>query len=224
VESEIYDKCQFFRRAFFAGVPYFPSFSACRSGDFHGTTSHGTTSHGTTKTDDGEHMTDLLRLDEIDTNCRAHWRSGAVADCRQQAQQLIEQASAADDVVAQARGWLHRARCDQFQSAYLDMLEAARRAMALLHAGESDHDLVQARVLACVAATALNRPNEAVEAACWPGIWPTTQRMPTTAGWQQKRWRTPSAGPGRSDRRWTASTARWPRRVVCLAADGTCRC
>lgn len=120
--------------------------------------------HCTNKTDDGEYMTDLLRLDDIDTTCRALWRSGAVADCRRQAQQLIEQASAADDVRAQARGWLHTARCDQFQSAFLDMLEAARRAMALLHAGDSDRDLVQARVLACMAATVLNRPNEAIEA------------------------------------------------------------
>ena len=109
-------------------------------------------------------MTDLLRLDELDAICRALWRSGAVGDCRLQALQLIERAGACDDVRAQARGWLHRARCDQFQSAFLDMLEAARRAMALLHAGDSDRDLVQARVLACAAATALNRPNEAIEA------------------------------------------------------------
>jgi diguanylate cyclase (GGDEF)-like protein len=43
------------------------------------------------------------------------------------------------------------------------MLEAARRAMALLQAGDADRDLVQARVLACAAATALNRPDEAIE-------------------------------------------------------------
>lgn len=114
--------------------------------------------------DDGEHMTDLLRLNDLDSTCCALWRSGAVGDCRRQALHLIEQATAADDVRAQARGWLHRARCDQFQSAFLDMLEAARRAAALLHAGESDRDLVQARVLTCVAATALNRPDEAIEA------------------------------------------------------------
>ena len=44
------------------------------------------------------------------------------------------------------------------------MLEAARRATALLQAGESDRDLVQAHALACMAATALNRPDEAIEA------------------------------------------------------------
>ena len=109
-------------------------------------------------------MTDLLRLNDLDSTCCALWRSGAVGDCRQQALHLIEQATAADDVRAQARGWLHRARCDQFQSAFLDTLEAARRAAALLHAGESDRDLVQAHVLGCMAATALNRPDEAIEA------------------------------------------------------------
>jgi diguanylate cyclase (GGDEF)-like protein len=119
---------------------------------------------GTNKTNDEEHMTDLLSLDELDATCGALWRSGAVGDCRLQALRLIELAGAGDDARAQARGWLHRARCDQFQSAYLDMLEAARRAMALLHAGDSDRDLVQARLLACVAATALNRPNESIEA------------------------------------------------------------
>jgi diguanylate cyclase (GGDEF)-like protein len=143
-ESEIYGKCQFLRRTLWRGVPYFLSFF--------------------NKMDAGEHMTDLPSLDELDTICRALWRSGAVGDCRRQALHLIERACACDDVRAQARGWLHRARCDQFQSAFLDMFEAARRAMALLHAGESDRDLVQARVLACVAATALNRPNEAIEA------------------------------------------------------------
>ncbi|MBP8270429.1 MAG: GGDEF domain-containing protein, partial [Sphaerotilus sp.] len=119
---------------------------------------------GIHKMDDGELMTDLLRLDDIDTTCCALWRSGAVDDCRRQSLLLIEQASAADDVRLQARGWLHKARCDQFQAAFLDMLESARRAMALLHAGESDRDLVQARVLACAAATALNRTDEAIEA------------------------------------------------------------
>jgi diguanylate cyclase (GGDEF)-like protein len=109
-------------------------------------------------------MTELPSLDELDATCGALWRTGAVGDCRLQALQLIAQASACDDVPAQARGWLHRSRCEQFQSTYLDMLESARRAMALLEAGDSDRDLVQARVLACAAATALNRHNEAIEA------------------------------------------------------------
>lgn len=108
-------------------------------------------------------MTDLPSLDELDANCHALWRSGAVGDCRRLAVQLVTRAEACDDLPAQARGWLHRARCDQFQSAYLDMLEAARRAVALLQTGEADRDLVQARVLACAAATALNRPDEAIE-------------------------------------------------------------
>ena len=109
-------------------------------------------------------MTDLLRLNDLDSICSALWRSGAVGDCRRQALQLIEQAGAADDVRAQARGWLHRARCDLSQSAFLDMLEAARRAEALLQAGESDRDLVQAHAMVCISATALNRPDEAIEA------------------------------------------------------------
>jgi diguanylate cyclase (GGDEF)-like protein len=114
--------------------------------------------------DDGEHMTDLPSLDELDATCSVLWRTGAVSDCRLQALQMIARASACDDVRAQARGWLHRARCEQFQSTYLDMLESARRAMALLDAGDSDRDLVRARVLACAAATALNRHDEAIEA------------------------------------------------------------
>jgi hypothetical protein len=127
----------------------------------HHKTPQDTTRH---ETDDGEHMTELPSLDKLDASCHALWRSGAVGDCRQQALHLIERAVADDDVLAQACGWLHRARCDQFQSIHLDMLESARRAMALLHAGESDHHLVQARVLACAAATALNRHDEAIEA------------------------------------------------------------
>lgn len=109
-------------------------------------------------------MTDLIRLNDLDSTCCTLWRAGAVGDCRQLALHLIEQATSLDNVRAQALGWLHRARCDLFQSAFLDMLEAARRAAALLHAGESDRDLVQARVLTCMAATALNRPDEAIEA------------------------------------------------------------
>jgi len=120
--------------------------------------------HSTNKMDDGEYMTDLPSLDELDATCHALWSAGAVRDCHLQALQMIARASACDDVRAQARGWLHRARCEQFQSGYLDMLESARRAMALLEAGESDRDLVQARVLACAAATALNRHDEAIEA------------------------------------------------------------
>lgn len=109
-------------------------------------------------------MNDQPSLDELDSTCRALWQAGAVGDCRVQALQLIARAAIVDDIRAQARGWLHRARCDQAQSAYLDMLESARRAMALLHAGDADRDLVQAQVLACAAATALNRPDEAIEA------------------------------------------------------------
>ncbi|WP_293996096.1 GGDEF domain-containing protein [Sphaerotilus sp.] len=109
-------------------------------------------------------MTNLLRLDELDSTCRVLWRSGAVGDCRLRAAQLIERAVACDDVLAQARGWLHRAQCDQHQSAYLDMLEAARRAMALLRVGDADRDLVQAQALACTAAAVLNRTDEAIEA------------------------------------------------------------
>lgn len=108
-------------------------------------------------------MTDQPSLDQLDSTCRALWQSGAVGDCRVQALNLIERAAGVDDVRSQARGWLHRARCDQSQSLYLDMLEAARRAMALLHAGEADRELVQAQVLACAAATALNRVDEALE-------------------------------------------------------------
>lgn len=119
---------------------------------------------GANKTADGEHMIDQPSLDELDATCRLRWQAGAVGECRVQAMHLTERAALVDDSRAQARGWLHRARCDQAQSAYLDMLEAARRAMALLHAGDADRDLVQAQVLACVAATALNRPDEALEA------------------------------------------------------------
>ena len=109
-------------------------------------------------------MNDQPRLDELDSTCRALWQAGAIGECRAKATHLTDLAAGIDDVRAQARGWLHRARCDQAQSAYPDMLEAARRAMALLHAGDADRDLVQAQVLACAAATALNRPDEAIEA------------------------------------------------------------
>jgi diguanylate cyclase (GGDEF)-like protein len=109
-------------------------------------------------------MSDLPRLDELDITCRTLWRKGAVEDCRLHAQALIDLAQACDEALPQARGWLHRARCDQACSAHPEMLEAARRAVALLHSGEAERELVQARVLACVAAAMLNRCDEAIEA------------------------------------------------------------
>lgn len=110
-------------------------------------------------------MNDQPNTDELDGACRAAWRTGAIDVCRDTAVRLISVAEAGDNPLGEARGWLHRARCEHFLARYIDALEAARRAVALCGTGAAPlEDFVRAHAVVCAASTALSRHDEAIEA------------------------------------------------------------
>lgn len=112
-------------------------------------------------------MLEPTSLQALDDACLDAWRLGAIDTCRSAATALIEQAGDTGDPRLQARGWLHRARCDRLRADHPAALDAARRAAVLLE-GVPGHGAagkrIRAQAIACAAAAALGRHDEAIEA------------------------------------------------------------